>query len=197
MADEQVKEKKMCLAEPAVLGLLGLGTAALVASSEKLELTDGTATLIPWVIVFGAIAQLFAAMTEFKKDNTFGATMFGVYGLYWLGLGMLWYLTPQVDILDQLGFVLIAMLVFTTFMLICAGAMNKAIFLTFLALEFMFAAMILSIFNGLDMRVAGAAEVFVAAMALYTSAAVMFESLAGKQILPFGKPIWKLKKVQL
>ena len=146
----------------AVLGLLGLGTVALVASADKLGFTEGPTGLLPWVIVFGALAQIIASITEFKRANTFGATMFGGYGLYWLGLGMLLLMGFEGDsgaAQDQLGFVLIAVLIFTTFMMMCAGAMNKSIFFVFLSLEVMFAAMILNIFNGLDIRVAGAAAI--------------------------------------
>ena len=45
--------KKMCIAEPAALGLFGLGLVTLVASTGKLGWTEGTMGMLPWVFFFG------------------------------------------------------------------------------------------------------------------------------------------------
>ena len=56
MTDENVKEVRMCIAEPAALGLFGLAIVTLVASSEKLGLTSDTVGLLPWVFFLGGFA---------------------------------------------------------------------------------------------------------------------------------------------
>ncbi len=37
-------------------------------------------------IFYGGIAQIFAGLMEWKKNNTFGTTAFTSYGLFWLTL---------------------------------------------------------------------------------------------------------------
>jgi succinate-acetate transporter protein len=41
------------VANPSPLGLLGLALVTLVASSNKLGITEGTAYIIPWAIFLG------------------------------------------------------------------------------------------------------------------------------------------------
>jgi len=45
----------------------------LVASSQKLGLTEGVSNIIPWAFFLGGLAQLFAATQDAKHNNIFGA----------------------------------------------------------------------------------------------------------------------------
>ncbi len=199
MTDDNVKEVRMCFAEPAALGLLGLAIVTLVASSQKLGWTEGIDGMLPWVFFFGAFAQIIASLTEFKRNNAFGATAFAAYGLFWFAIGMTWYLGYQNDAayLKQLGFAIIGMLIFNTYMLYGAGAMNKGMFFVFFFIELLFIGMILNIFMDFTPIFAGIAELGVAISAFYTSAAVVLEATAGFPVLPYGKPLWKLNKVEI
>jgi succinate-acetate transporter protein len=38
---------------------------------------------------YGALAQFCAGMWEFKRDNTFGATAFSSYGVFWIAFALL------------------------------------------------------------------------------------------------------------
>ena len=71
-------------ADPSALGLFGLAMVTLVASSQKLGITSGTALVIPWAIFLGALAQLYAGVLDYKKKNVFGALAFCAYGFFWL-----------------------------------------------------------------------------------------------------------------
>jgi len=81
------------VANPSPLGLLGLAIVTLVASSAKLGITSGTAYIIPWAFFLGALAQFMAGMYDFKHNNTFGATAFCGYGLFWFAMGFSWMIS--------------------------------------------------------------------------------------------------------
>lgn len=61
--ENTTKEVKIITADPSALGLFGLAIITLVASSQKLGITSGTALVLPWAIFLGATAQLFAVVT--------------------------------------------------------------------------------------------------------------------------------------
>ncbi len=68
--------------DPTALGLFGLAIVTLVASSQKLHITEGTMYIIPWAIFLGGIAQIVAGTMDYKKGNIFGATAFSAYGFF-------------------------------------------------------------------------------------------------------------------
>ena len=67
---------KIMTADPSALGLFGLAMVTLVASSQKLGLTEGTALILPWAFFLGGIAQLIASFLDSKHNNVFGTTAF-------------------------------------------------------------------------------------------------------------------------
>ncbi|MDZ5034053.1 acetate uptake transporter, partial [Clostridium perfringens] len=85
---EETKEVKILVADPSALGLFGLAVITLVASSQKLGITQGVSLVLPWAIFLGATAQLFACINDFKHNNTFGATAFVAYAFFWYAMGM-------------------------------------------------------------------------------------------------------------
>ena len=66
-------EVKVVVADPTTLGLFGLAIVTLVASSQKLGITDGVSYLIPWALFLGGFAQLIASIFDFKHNNLFGS----------------------------------------------------------------------------------------------------------------------------
>ena len=74
---------KVITADPSGIGLFGLAIVTLVASSQKLGITNGLSLVIPWAIFLGAFAQLFACIHDAKHNNTFGMTAFGAYAFFW------------------------------------------------------------------------------------------------------------------
>jgi len=53
-------------ANPSPLGLFGLAIVTLVASTQKLGITEGTVNIIPWAIFLGAAAQLLAGFMDYR-----------------------------------------------------------------------------------------------------------------------------------
>jgi succinate-acetate transporter protein len=72
-------------ANPAPLGLLGFGvTTVLLNFVHNARLGSVDAMILGMGIFYGGLAQLIAGWQEYKKGNTFGATAFSSYGLFWL-----------------------------------------------------------------------------------------------------------------
>jgi succinate-acetate transporter protein len=191
---KEIAETKTRLADPAALGVFGLAMATLVASSEKLGLTEGTSGLLPWVIFLGAFAQIVACSIEFKRDNIFAATAFGAFGLFWFAVGMTWYFGYDIK---QLGFGVLGYLVFSVYMTYAAASINKAFLSIFLTIDLLLGALLFQIFAGGPQLLSGIMELSVAVTGFYTSAAVMLKNVAGFEVLPLGKPMLKLRKLEL
>lgn len=144
MSTETVKHP-----DPTALGLFGLAMVTLVASTQKLGITQGTAYVLPWAIFLGAMAQLVAGIFDFKKGNAFGGTAFIAYGFFWLAVAMSWLISlgalgpslKQAFDTKQLGFAFVGYLVFTLYMTVGATQTNKVLFLIFLLIDFLFAGL--------------------------------------------------------
>jgi len=197
---------KIITADPSAIGLFGLAMVTLVASSQKLGLTDGVALILPWAIFLGAIAQLIAGFIDFKKNNLFGGTAFCAYGLFWMGIATTWLINlgvfgPQLaDAVDmkQLGFAYAGYLVFTLFMTVAASQTNKVLFVIFILINFLFLGLALSTFGvATDFfhNMAAVSEFLIAACSLYGAAAIVLNASFKRTILPQGKPLGKASKL--
>ena len=203
------EERKITVADPSAVGLFGLAMVTLVASSQKLELTTGTSLVIPWAIFLGALAQLFAAFGDSKKNNVFGTTAFAAYGFFWLGVAMTWMIKlglfgkamqEGADI-RQLGFAFIGYLIFTLFMTLGATETNKVLLIIFVLIDFLFIGLSVSTLVGVETALGEAAhklaaysELLIAIMSFYGSAANVLNRTFNREFLPLGKPLGIFKK---
>ncbi len=205
MQTSSVVSVKSVTADPSALGLLGLAMVTLVASSQKLGWTEGTAFVLPWAIFLGAFAQLLASIIDFKKDNIFGATAFGAYAFFWLGVSMSWMIKLEIfgeaaaktADAHQLGFAFVGYLIFTLFMTLGALETNKVLFVIFCLIDLLFIGLALSSFGIAEHfthRLAAWSEFFIALASFYGSAAVVLNNHLGRVFLPVGKPFGILKK---
>lgn len=200
MEKNQVKDIKVVNADPSALGLFGLAMVTLVASSQKLGITDGVSFLIPWAIFLGAGAQLFACINDSKRNNTFGTTAFGGYAFFWFSVAMSWMiqmgvfgegLATTVDP-KQLGFAFLGYLIFTIFMTIGAAETHKVLFIIFILIDFLFIGLTLSSFDiayEFTHKLAAYSELLIAVFSFYGSAASVLNEHLGKEFLPVGKPL--------
>lgn len=193
-----VQKVKSVVANPTALGLFGLAIVTLVASSQKLGFTTGLSFVLPWAIFLGAFVQMVACIFDFKHDNMFGATAFGAYAFFWLGVAMSWMikmgvfgpeLAAAVDV-KQLGVAFIGYLIFTFYMTIGAVETNKVLFFIFLFIDFLFIGLAGDIFGwfGFAHALAAYSELIISLLSFYGSAAVLLNHHFGKQFLPLGKP---------
>lgn len=191
-------ETKIFTADPSALGLFGLAMVTLVASSSKLGITSGTAFIIPWAIFLGAFAQLFACINDAKKGNVFGATAFGGYAFFWLGVAMSWMISAGVfgetlaNSADpkQFGFAFLGYLIFSIYMTIGSMETNKVLFIIFSLIDLLFLGLTLSTLFGSHFghQLAAYSEFLISMFAFYGSAANVLNATFGKTFLPLGKP---------
>lgn len=198
------KSVKIVTADPSGLGLFGLAMVTLVASSQKLGWTTGVAFIVPWAVFLGAIAQLIASFNDFKHNNTFGATAFGAYGLFWFSVAACWLiklgafgpaLAADVDG-KQLGVAFVGYLIFSVFMTIGALETNKTLFSIFFLIDVLFLGLAADSF-GLGHvwhSIAAWAEFIIALLGFYGSGAATLNTHFGKPFLPLGKPFGIIKK---
>lgn len=195
----EMKEVKISTADPSALGLFGLAIVTFVASTQKLGWTEGLGLVLPWAIFLGGIAQMYASILDSKHNNTFGTTAFGAYGLFWMGVGMSWFVQAGVfgETLQasadttQLGVVYLGYLIFTVFLTIGAAETNKVLFSIFVMINFLFIGLALSSFgimeHGMHLLAAWS-ELIIALLSLYGAGANVLNKHFGFNFLPIGKP---------
>jgi succinate-acetate transporter protein len=191
-------------ADPAPLGLAGFALTTFLLSGHN-------ASWIPdliWVgpaIFYGGLAQFAAGMWEFRNRNVFGATAFSTYGAFWMGLGLFIILGVDTsrwlaaytggDLTNALAWFLFAFAVFNTYMLIASVQVNTAVFGVFLTLEITEILLVIGFFNvshgGSEwiLHAGGWVGIVTAAVAWYTSAAGVWNGVAGRVMLPVGRPL--------
>ncbi len=74
--------EKDTTANPAPIGLLGFGMTTILLNLHNAGLFELNAMIIGMGIFVGGIAQVFAGLLEWKKNNTFGTTAFIAYGCF-------------------------------------------------------------------------------------------------------------------
>ena len=86
-------------ANPAPLGLLGFGMTTVLLNLHNAGFFGLGSMILAMGIFYGGLAQVIAGIQEWKKNNTFGATAFVSYGLFWLSLVALLIL-PKMGLAD-------------------------------------------------------------------------------------------------
>lgn len=205
METKSIKDVKISNADPSALGLFGLAMVTLVASSQKLGLTDGVSFVLPWAIFLGGFAQLFACINDSKRQNVFGTTAFGAYAFFWMGVGLSWMINAGTfgeGLLNgvdtrQLGVAYLGYLIFTIFMTIGAMETHKVLFIIFVLIDFLFLGLTLSTL-GIMVEpmhtLAAYSELLIALASFYGSAASVLNAHFGKVFLPVGEPFRIFKK---
>jgi hypothetical protein len=193
------------VADPAPLGLAGFALTTFLLSGHN-------ASWIPdliWVgpaIFYGGLAQFAAGMWEFRNRNVFGATAFSTYGGFWMGLGLFVILAngnshwlssyTGGDLTNALAWFLFAFAVFNTYMMIASLRVNTAVFLVFLTLEITEILLVIGFFRVSHdptalwiLHAGGWAGIVTAGVAWYTSAAGVMNGVAGRVMVPVGRPL--------
>ncbi|MDY0200877.1 MAG: acetate uptake transporter [Tenuifilaceae bacterium] len=183
-------EKKM--GNPAVVGLAGFGLTTLLLQFHNIGIM-GLGPVVAMGFIFGGIAQMIAGLQEQKMGNNFGYSAFTAYGSFWIGLGIIWMLNHfniyQSSATD-VGFFMLAWTLYTTIMFIASLRVHKAMAITFGLLLIGFILLVLGHFGyPILNKVAGYELIFCALAAWYMMAAIIINDLAGKVVLPVGKPL--------
>ncbi len=183
-------------AEPAALGLIGLAVAAFVIGSGYLGLTSGSDKLlmVPWVLFFGASAQLVAGVMEFKRNNIFGATVFSTYAMtmYSIAFTLLFTIFGGVTFdITHYAYGLMAILIFSIIATIASLMTNKVLFSILIVVDIAVIGLIPHYLTGASALIGGIFLLFTSVLSFYAAAATLINTMAGKTVFPLGGPLWK------
>lgn len=194
------------IADPAPLGLAAFAlTTFLLSAANAGWMTKATGDAwLGYAFAYGGLAQLLAGMWEFRNKNVFGATAFGSYGGFWIGLG-LWVVLVQraapaspllkaaytAATVKDLGWILLGFAIFNTYMMLISATTTAAVFAVFLTLEVTEIVLFVGFFTGSTgtIKAGGYIGIVTALVAWYTSAAGVANGLPGPLKLPVGRPL--------
>lgn len=194
MSAETIVAVKDNTANPAPLGLLGFGMTTVLLNIHNAGFIELNSMIIGMGIFMGGCAQIVAGIQEWKKNNTFGATAFTSYGVFWLTLVSLWLL-PNMSFgaaykssSTAVGYYLLMWGLFTLFMFIGTLRLSRALQVIFASLTVLFFLLAMSDFTGnTSMRTfAGYEGIFCGLSAFYTGVAQVLNEVYGRTILPLG-----------
>jgi len=183
-------------AEPAALGLTGLAVAALVIGSGYMGLTSGIdkVLMIPWILFFGASAQLIAGIIDFKRNNIFGATVFTIYAMTMFSISLTLFFTIFGEVnfdIAHYGFGLIAILIFTLIATAASLMAHKILLVILLVVDVAVLGLIFHYLAGAPTMVGGVFLILTSVLSFYAVAGILINTMAGKELIPLGAPIWK------
>ncbi|MBN2110449.1 MAG: acetate uptake transporter [Methanosarcinaceae archaeon] len=81
----EVTIKDTTAGSPAAVGFYGLGFAASFAGLLNMGMIPDALMVIAMAIMLGGIAEVIAGLQLWRKGDTFGASAFTIFGLWWLG----------------------------------------------------------------------------------------------------------------
>jgi succinate-acetate transporter protein len=191
------------VADPAPLGLAAFALTTFLLSAQNAHWTRGTAPFLGYALGYGGLVQLLAGMWEFRNRNVFGATAFSSYGGFWIGLGLYVELVAGsaksvAEVHNDEAWILMAFLIFNTYMLLWSATINWAVFGVFLTLELTELILMIGNFSSsaaapsTTIKIGGILGVITAAVAWYTSAAGVINGMQGRPVLFVGQPLLKL-----
>jgi len=183
------------LANPAPLGLMGFGMTTVLLNIHNAGFFPVSAMVLAMGIFYGGIAQIIAGIMEYKKGNTFGATAFTSYGLFWLTLVAIWII-PGMGVANgtqtpapYLGWYLFLWGLFTFFMWLGTFGKNRALQFVFLSLTILFWLLAARDWSGsvLVGRIAGFEGIVCGFSAIYLAMAEVLNEAKGRAVLPIGE----------
>lgn len=200
MSVNQTATVKVETADPSSLALFGLAMVTLVASTQKMGVTEGLSFVIPWAIFLGGAAQLFGCIGDFKRNNVFGGTAFGAYAMFWWAVAASWLikmgvfgpeLAGAVDT-RQLGYAFVGYLIFSLVMTYGSAKNNKVLFWIFVFIDLLFIGLATSLLatGGLaeaGHKMAAYSELIISLLSFYLSAATVLNPHFGRVVVPTGK----------
>jgi len=180
----------MKLANPAPLGLFGFALTTWLLSMVNAGLLPGASVplVLAMAFAFGGTAQFAAGLMEMATGNTFGFVAFCSYGAFWWSFALFVKFFAAGVGGDAVGWYLLVWGAFTFAMWIGTFALNRALFLIFLALWVTFFLLGLSPILGIAElnTLGGYGGLITAVLAFYLGAAEIINEAHGRDVLPIG-----------
>jgi uncharacterized protein len=191
--NESVTQIKDTTGNPAPLGLLGFGMTTVLLNVHNAGFYELNSMVLAMGFCYGGLAQIIAGIMEWRKNNTFAATAFVSYGLFWLSL-------VTMIILTKLGWgaasnetamaAYLAMWgLFTAVMFVGTLLLNRALQVVFGTLAILFFLLAIGDFTGASAgfkHFTGYEGIFCGFSAMYAGLAQVLNELFGKTVLPLG-----------
>ncbi|HEV2994995.1 MAG TPA: acetate uptake transporter [Chthoniobacterales bacterium] len=191
--NESVTQIKDTTGNPAPLGLLGFGMTTVLLNLHNAGFYELNSMILAMGICYGGLAQIVAGIMEWRKNNTFAATAFVSYGLFWLSL-------VTMIILTKLGWgaasnetamaAYLAMWgLFTAVMFVGTLLLNRALQVVFGTLAILFFLLAIGDFTGASAgfkHFTGYEGIFCGFSAMYAGLAQVLNELFGKTVVPLG-----------
>ena len=190
---ESITQIKDTTGNPAPLGLLGFGMTTVLLNMHNAGYYEINAMILAMGIFYGGAAQIIAGVMEWTKNNTFAATAFTSYGLFWLTLVALlvlpklgWGTAPNET---AMGAYLAMWGLFTAVMFFGTLRLSLALQVVFATLTILFFMLAYGDIAGASTgfkHATGYEGVFCGFSAIYTGLAQVLNEMFGRTVLPLG-----------
>ncbi len=198
MADEKSSVVETVIldttANPAPLGLLAFGMTTVLLNLANAGVIGLSSMILAMGLCYGGLAQIIAGIEEWKKKNTFGATAFTSYGLFWWSFVVLFLLpntTAGQGFKNDKGGVIAYLImwgIFTFVMYIGTLKLNRALQVVFLTLWILFFLLALGDITGSAAlkTFTGYEGIFCGLSAIYAGLAQVLNEVYGRTVWPLG-----------
>ena len=153
--------------------------------------------VLAMAVFYGGIAQIFAGVFEWRKNNTFATTAFISYGFFWLTLAGI-IVFPKLGLAERpnevaMGSYLAMWGLLSFVMFIGTFRLNRALQVTFFLLVIAFALLSIGDFISSPTlkRLAGFEGIVLGFAAMYTGLAQVLNELYGRVVWPLGPVVKK------
>ena len=191
--NESIMQIKDTTGNPAPLGLLGFGMTTVLLNLHNAGFYELNSMILAMGICYGGIAQIIAGAMEWRKNNTFAATAFISYGLFWLSLVTMivlakigWGATPNET---AMAAYLAMWGLFTFVMFIGTLRLHVAGQIVFGSLAILFFLLAIGDYTKASSgfkHFTGYEGIFCGFSAIYTGLAQVLNEVFGKTVLPLG-----------
>ncbi len=198
----EVKAMSSWRADPSALGLAAFAVTTFLVSLYNIVGEAGMPLVAFFIfaLVYGGLAEFVAGLFEYRREETFGATVYTTYGAFYLGLAAFGLLTllgkvPMAAIPMALGWILLAFGAVNLFFLMWSTRVSVAVFLVFLGVEATEILLLIGYFMGSGagmglVAIGGGVGILTAILAWYAAGAAMINGMVGRHVLPVGSPLW-------
>ncbi|TQD25130.1 acetate uptake transporter [Methanolobus vulcani] len=184
----EITVKDLSAASPAAVGFYGLGFAATFAGLLNSGMFSDAAMVIAMAITLGGVAEVLAGWQLWQKGDTFAATAFTIFGLWWFAFSYinlapagLWGAPLDAASASSMGFfTLVWGLIATSLTVATLKIGVKMITVVFVVLDLTFFSLALVFFGMLPLPIAGIITLITGIAALYLATALVYDSVGIK-----------------
>ncbi|KAJ3428844.1 inner membrane protein yaah [Anaeramoeba flamelloides] len=196
-----ITEKPINLCDPSATGVMALGIGCLLLAFHDMGITPVSHALtIPWIIFLLGAMQVIPGIIDAFRKNLFGATVFTMYGFFWIANGCGHYLFRHGDEEAMEGgaqhtaMAIFGYFIFNIAPTLAALTLNKALFFAMLFIQITLGIIFFELLGFYGATAAGVGLLFIALTCFYYCLAELVNQIGGGEIIPKGKPFIVIKK---